>query len=42
MTYPLTALISDLHSNLPALTLAMRDARERGAARFVCLGDVVG
>jgi len=42
VTYPLTALISDLHSNLPALTLAMRDARERGAARFVCLGDVIG
>jgi predicted phosphodiesterase len=42
VTYPLTALISDLHSNLPALTTALRDARERGAERFVCLGDVIG
>lgn len=42
MTYPLTALISDLHSNLPALSTALRDARERGAERFVCLGDVIG
>ena len=42
MTYPLTALISDLHSNLPALETALRDAGERGAQRFVCLGDVIG
>jgi diadenosine tetraphosphatase ApaH/serine/threonine PP2A family protein phosphatase len=40
--YPLTALISDLHGNVPALELAIEDARERGARRFVCLGDVVG
>jgi len=39
---PLTALISDLHSNWPALEVALADARERGARRFVCLGDVVG
>jgi predicted phosphodiesterase len=42
VTYPLTALISDLHSNAPALEAALRDARERGVARFVCLGDVIG
>jgi len=42
VTYPLTALISDLHSNVPALSLAIIDALERGARRFVCLGDVVG
>jgi diadenosine tetraphosphatase ApaH/serine/threonine PP2A family protein phosphatase len=42
VTFPLTALISDLHANLPALTVAVRDARERGAERFVCLGDVIG
>jgi diadenosine tetraphosphatase ApaH/serine/threonine PP2A family protein phosphatase len=42
LSYPLTALISDLHSNIPALTTALADARERGARRFVCLGDVVG
>lgn len=42
VTYPLTALISDLHSNAPALEVALRDARERGVRRFVCLGDVIG
>jgi diadenosine tetraphosphatase ApaH/serine/threonine PP2A family protein phosphatase len=39
---PLTALISDLHSNWPALQTAVADALERGARRFVCLGDVIG
>jgi predicted phosphodiesterase len=42
VSYPLTALISDLHGNLPAVETAVRDARERGVQRFVCLGDVVG
>jgi diadenosine tetraphosphatase ApaH/serine/threonine PP2A family protein phosphatase len=42
VTYPLTALISDLHGNVPALETALEDARGRGAERFVCLGDVVG
>lgn len=42
MTYPFTAIISDLHSNVPALETALRDAFARGARRFVCLGDVVG
>ncbi len=42
MTYPLTAIISDLHSNVPALEVALRDAFQRGVRRFVCLGDVVG
>ena len=42
MTYPLTAIISDLHGNAPALEAALADARERGARRFVCLGDVIG
>lgn len=42
MSYPLTALISDLHGNVPALEVALADARERGARRYVCLGDVVG
>ena len=42
MTAPLTAIISDLHGNWPAITTAVADARERGAGRFVCLGDVVG
>ncbi len=42
MSFPLTALISDLHSNWPALKRAVADARERGVRRFVCLGDVIG
>jgi diadenosine tetraphosphatase ApaH/serine/threonine PP2A family protein phosphatase len=42
VSYPLTAIISDLHGNAPALETALADARERGARRFVCLGDVVG
>ena len=42
MTYPKTAIISDLHGNVPALETAYKDALERGVERFVCLGDVVG
>lgn len=42
MSYPLTAILSDLHGNEPALETALADARERGVRRFVCLGDVVG
>ncbi len=42
MGYPLTAIISDLHANVPALEVALEDARRRGAERFVCLGDVIG
>lgn len=42
MAYPLTALISDLHGNLPALETALADAQARGVRRVVCLGDMVG
>lgn len=42
MSYPITAIIADLHGNRPALETALADAKERGAKRFVCLGDVVG
>lgn len=42
MTYPLTAIISDLHGNRAALEVCLKDAEERGVERFVCLGDVVG
>lgn len=42
MSYPLTAIISDLHANVPALETALADARARGAERFICLGDMVG
>lgn len=37
-----TAVFSDVHANLQALEAVLADARERGAERFVCLGDVVG
>jgi diadenosine tetraphosphatase ApaH/serine/threonine PP2A family protein phosphatase len=42
VTYPLTAILSDLHGNAPALECALADARERGVRRYVCLGDVIG
>lgn len=41
-TYPLTAIVSDLHGNRQALEVALHDAQARGARRLVCLGDVVG
>jgi diadenosine tetraphosphatase ApaH/serine/threonine PP2A family protein phosphatase len=42
VSYPLTAILSDLHANRPALEVALADAHRRGARRYVCLGDVVG
>lgn len=36
------ALISDIHSNLEALTAVLNDIRKRGVMDIVCLGDVVG
>lgn len=36
------AVISDIHSNLEALTECCRVAEENGAEQFVCLGDSVG
>jgi predicted phosphodiesterase len=42
VSYPLTAIVADLHGNRPALETALLDAKERGVRRFVCLGDVVG
>jgi predicted phosphodiesterase len=39
---PLTAIVSDIHSNLAALTAVLQDAEENGADRVVCLGDVIG
>lgn len=42
MSYPLTAVISDLHGNVPALETALADAEARGVERVVCLGDVIG
>ena len=37
-----TAILSDVHSNLEALTACMAHARQQGAGRFVFLGDLVG
>ncbi len=36
------AIISDIHSNLEALTAVVAHARESGAENFACLGDCVG
>lgn len=36
------AVMSDIHANPQALERALADAREQGAEKFVCLGDVVG
>lgn len=38
----LYAIFSDIHANPQAFDKAAADAREQGAERFVCLGDVVG
>lgn len=38
----LTALLSDVHSNLAALTACLAHARDCGVDRFVFLGDLVG
>jgi len=42
LSYPLTAIISDLHSNRQAMDTMLADAKRRGVERFVCLGDVIG
>jgi diadenosine tetraphosphatase ApaH/serine/threonine PP2A family protein phosphatase len=38
----LTALLSDIHANREALGACLRHARDRGADRYVFLGDFVG
>ncbi len=38
----LRAVLSDIHSNVEALDAVMSDAEKRGAAQFICLGDVIG
>ena len=38
----LIALLSDIHANLEGLTACLRHAADRGAARYVLLGDFVG
>lgn len=39
--YPL-AIISDIHGNLDALEVVLKDIEERGITRIVCLGDIIG
>ena len=36
------AIISDLHSNIAALSVVLEDIRAKGITEIVCLGDVVG
>ncbi|MBM4406886.1 MAG: metallophosphoesterase family protein [Chloroflexi bacterium] len=36
------AVLSDIHSNLPALEAVLEDARAKGATDHWCLGDTVG
>ena len=36
------AIISDIHSNLEALTTVLDDIEKRGIKTIYCLGDVVG
>ena len=36
------AIVSDIHANVEALRRVLADARRNGAARVICLGDVVG
>lgn len=36
------ALISDLHSNRPALEAVLADIEEQGATEIACLGDIIG
>lgn len=37
-----TAIVSDIHANLPALAAVLDDAQRTGAERLWCLGDIVG
>lgn len=36
------AIISDIHSNLPALEAALKSIEEKGVEKIFCLGDIVG
>jgi len=38
----LKAIISDIHSNLEALTVVLEDIQAKGIEEILCLGDVVG
>lgn len=36
------AILSDIHSNLPALQAVLSEVQSSGAGRIVFLGDIVG
>ena len=36
------AILSDIHSNLPALEAVLAELARRGVRDFCCLGDIVG
>lgn len=36
------AILSDVHANAEALKIVLQDAKEQGAEKILCLGDVVG
>lgn len=37
-----TAIISDIHGNLPGLELVLADVEAKNVGRILCLGDLVG
>ena len=39
---PRIAIISDIHSNMPALNAVIKDIGEQRVDSIFCLGDVVG
>lgn len=39
---PPIAIISDIHSNLEALSAVLQDVERRGVKSVVCLGDIIG
>ena len=36
------AIISDIHSNLPALKAVLEDIEKRNIDHIICLGDLIG
>jgi diadenosine tetraphosphatase ApaH/serine/threonine PP2A family protein phosphatase len=37
-----TAIVSDIHANLEALTIVLEDIKKRGIEDIICLGDIIG
>ena len=37
-----SAIVSDIHANLEALTIVLEDIKKRGIEDIVCLGDIIG